>query len=160
MTSRLETQKPDSALTLAAAISRHEVTPGGARAGRNDARGLTMRHAVSAAALVASASCIPEGGFAQRFAAGRNTSAVQTGGDKMEHRNLDMWVTGNGRIRHELLPNSGHHEARVTSESAYRGRYGLRGMRIEYWDDTGYIADDSFVRENEQHHGGMTFHRQ
>lgn len=70
-----------------------------------------------------------------------------------------MWVTDDGRIRHELLPNGRYDEARGTRESAYQGRYEVKGNRIDYWDDTGFTADGEFVDENTLHHGGMIFRR-
>ncbi len=48
-----------------------------------------------------------------------------------------MWVTPDGRIRHELLPNGGYDEARGNRKSAYQGRYEVRGNHINYWDDMG-----------------------
>lgn len=70
-----------------------------------------------------------------------------------------MWVTADGHIRQELLPNGRYDEARGTRASAYQGRYEVRGNRIEYWDDTGFTADGVFVNLDELHHGGMVFHR-
>lgn len=75
------------------------------------------------------------------------------------HPYAGMWVTPDGRIRHELLPNGRYDEARGTRESAYRGRYEVNGSRIEYWDDTGFSADGVFVSPDILHHGGMIFHR-
>ncbi len=75
------------------------------------------------------------------------------------HPYVGMWVTADGRIRHELLPNGRYDEARGTRESAYRGRYEVTGTRIEYWDDTGFTADGVFVDLNTLHHGGMVFTR-
>ncbi len=75
------------------------------------------------------------------------------------HPYVGMWVTPDGRIRHELLPNGRYDEARGTRESAYRGRYEVSGNRIEYWDDTGFTADGVFVSPDVLHHGGMIFHR-
>ena len=40
---------------------------------------------------------------------------------------VGMWVTADGHIRHGLLPNGRYDEARGTRESAYRGRYEVRG---------------------------------
>lgn len=76
-----------------------------------------------------------------------------------QHPFVGMWVTGDGRIRHELLPNGRYDEARGTRESAYQGRYEVKGNRIEYWDDTGFTADGEFVDDNTLHHGGMVFRR-
>jgi len=39
-----------------------------------------------------------------------------------------MWVTADGRIRHELLANGRYDEARGARESAYQGRYEIVGM--------------------------------
>ena len=75
------------------------------------------------------------------------------------HPYVGMWVTPDGHIRHELLPNGRYDEARGTRESAYRGRYQVRGTHVDYWDDTGFTADGRFVDENTLHHGGMVFRR-
>jgi Agrobacterium tumefaciens protein Atu4866 len=75
------------------------------------------------------------------------------------HSYVGMWVTPNGQIRHELLPNGRYDEARGSRESAYRGRYQITGNTIVYWDDTGFTADGVFVAPNVLHHGGMIFHR-
>jgi ketosteroid isomerase-like protein len=72
---------------------------------------------------------------------------------------VGMWVTSDGRIRHELLANGRYDEARGTQESAYQGRYEVKGNQIDYWDDTGFTADGVFVDQNTLHHGGMIFHR-
>lgn len=55
-----------------------------------------------------------------------------------------MWVTKDGRIHHELLPNGRYDEARGNRKSAYQGRYWLEGDHIEYVDDTGCTADRDF----------------
>ncbi len=71
-----------------------------------------------------------------------------------------MWVTEDGYIHHELLPNGRYDEARGGRQSAYQGRYEIDGNRIAYWDDTGFTADGVFVDANTLHHGGMVFRRQ
>ncbi|EJC82162.1 hypothetical protein Rleg4DRAFT_3868 [Rhizobium leguminosarum bv. trifolii WSM2297] len=76
-----------------------------------------------------------------------------------QHPYIGMWVTDDGRIRHELLPNGRYDEARGNRESAYRGRYEVTGNHIDYWDDTGFTADGDFVDGNTLHHGGMVFRR-
>lgn len=78
---------------------------------------------------------------------------------QQNHSYVGMWVTADGNIRHNLLPNGRYDEARGTRESAYRGRYEVRGTYIEYWDDTGFTADGTFVEIDTLHHGGMIFHR-
>jgi hypothetical protein len=75
------------------------------------------------------------------------------------HPYIGMWMTGDGRIRHELLPNGRYDEARGNRQSAYQGRYEVTGSHIEYWDDTGFTADGDFVDNNTLHHGGMVFYR-
>ncbi|GGE06179.1 hypothetical protein GCM10011390_26610 [Aureimonas endophytica] len=77
----------------------------------------------------------------------------------MPYPYVGMWVTDDGHIRHELLPNNRYDEARGTRESAYRGRYEVTGTHIEYWDDTGFTADGDFVDANTLHHAGMVLRR-
>lgn len=76
-------------------------------------------------------------------------------------RNLyvGMWVTEDGYIRHELLPNNRYDEARGDRESAYQGRYEITGNHINYWDDTGFTADGEF-RDGVLYHGGYIFYRE
>jgi hypothetical protein len=76
------------------------------------------------------------------------------------HPYIGMWVTDDGHVRHQLLPNGRYDEARGNRESAYRGRYEVTGTHIEYWDDTGFTADGDFVDANTLHHGGMILRRQ
>ncbi|OLU30633.1 hypothetical protein BVH06_15490 [Pseudomonas sp. PA27(2017)] len=75
------------------------------------------------------------------------------------HPYVGMWVTDDGQIRHELLPNGRYDEARGSRESAYQGRYEITGTHIDYWDDTGFTADGEFVDRDTLHHGGMIFRR-
>ncbi|MFP5077000.1 Atu4866 domain-containing protein [Rhizobium sp. YIM 134829] len=75
------------------------------------------------------------------------------------HPYVGMWVTADGQIRQELLANGRYDEARGTRQSAYQGRYAVRGTHIDYWDDTGFTADGTFVGDDELHHGGMIFFR-
>ncbi len=77
-----------------------------------------------------------------------------------QHPYVGMWVTPDGRIRQELLPNGRYDEARGSRKSAYQGRYEVKGNHIEYWDDTGFTADGTFVSDDELHHGGMIFKRE
>ena len=75
------------------------------------------------------------------------------------HPYVGMWVTQDGHIRHELLPNGRYDEQRGTRKSAYRGRYAIVGNHIEYVDDTGFTADGDFI-DGVLHHGGMIFYRE
>lgn len=85
-----------------------------------------------------------------------NQHKVQT----QPHPYLGMWVTGDGRIRQELLPTGRYDEARGNRKSAYQGRYLVTGSHIDYWDDTGFTADGTFVDADTLHHGGMIFYRE
>ena len=71
------------------------------------------------------------------------------------HPYVGLWVTEDGRIRHELLPNGRYVEARGNRERAYEGRYEITGTHINYWDDTGFTADGEFVEPDVLHHAGM-----
>jgi hypothetical protein len=84
----------------------------------------------------------------------------QTQSQPQNHPYLGMWVTGDGRIRQELLPTGRYDEARGTRQSAYQGRYVVTGSHIDYWDDTGFTADGTFVDDDTLHHGGMIFYRE
>lgn len=101
---------------------------------------------------------------APAFASSDTSKANQAGQHSTEkemaqHPYVGMWVTDDGRVRQELLPNGRYDEARGTRESAYQGRYEVKGNQIDYWDDTGFTADGEFVDENTLHHGGMIFRR-
>lgn len=72
---------------------------------------------------------------------------------------IGMWVTRDGYIRHELLPNNRYDEARGTRGSAYQGSYKVSGNHIDYKDDTGFTADGEF-KEGILYHGGMIFYKE
>ncbi|APX13456.1 hypothetical protein BWR18_18560 [Tateyamaria omphalii] len=76
-----------------------------------------------------------------------------------DHAFIGMWITEDGHIRHELLPNGRYDEARGTRQSAYRGRYRVTGDIIQYWDDTGFYADGRF-RDGVLYHAGYVFYRE
>jgi len=88
-----------------------------------------------------------------QFAFGKETK-LQT-----DHPYSGMWITDDGRVRHELLPTGRYVEARGSRERAYEGRYEVSGTHIDYWDDTGFTADGDFVDANTLHHGGMILRR-
>jgi hypothetical protein len=73
---------------------------------------------------------------------------------------VGMWVTDDGHVRQELLPNGRYDEARGATRSAYQGRYRISGTHIDYWDDSGFTADGEFVTLDVLHHGGMVFRRE
>lgn len=75
-----------------------------------------------------------------------------------DHAFVGMWVTDDGHIRHNLLPNGRYDEARGARASAYQGRYRVTGDIIQYWDDTGFYADGQF-RNGILYHAGMVLRR-
>ncbi|WIB26179.1 SDR family NAD(P)-dependent oxidoreductase [Curtobacterium sp. MCSS17_015] len=74
------------------------------------------------------------------------------------HPYVGLWVTSDGRIRHELRADGRYVEARGDREAAYVGRYEVSGDHVEYVDDTGFTADGDF-RDDVLHHAGMVLHR-
>ncbi|MCC4612917.1 Atu4866 domain-containing protein [Xanthomonas arboricola] len=118
-----------------------------------------MKAAIAVALGAGSALACPSVAAAQPTKA-TTTSPQQPGHAMQAHPFIGMWVTGDGRIRQELLPNGRYDEARRTRQSAYQGRYKITGTHIDYWDDTGFTADGQFVTDDELHHGGMVFYRQ
>ncbi len=72
---------------------------------------------------------------------------------------IGMWVTRDGYIRQELLPNGRYDEARGSRQSAYTGSYVIRGTHIAYADDAGFTADGNF-RNGVLYHGGFIFYRE
>jgi len=105
--------------------------------------------------LALAALILPQTGVAQMKPQPEQTTPAA---DQLRY--VGMWVTQDGRIRHELLPNGRYDEARGSRQSAYQGRYVVTGNHIDYWDDTGFTADGTFVSDDVLHHGGMVFYRQ
>lgn len=116
-----------------------------------------MQKTLLGAALFAAASFAAEGVGTSHAS---DASETTTEANVTSHPYIGMWVTGDGRIRQELLPNGRYDEARGTRQSAYQGRYEIRGNEIDYWDDTGFTADGIFVDADTLHHGGMIFYRE
>ncbi|WP_169085081.1 Atu4866 domain-containing protein [Paenibacillus sp. PL91] len=79
--------------------------------------------------------------------------------NRAQHSYAGMWVTRDGNIRHELLPNGRYDEARGNKSSAYQGSYTIEGDHIEYRDDTGFTADGDF-RDGVLYHAGMILFRE
>ena len=75
-----------------------------------------------------------------------------------QHPYIGMWVTEDGNIRQELLPNGRYDEARGQRQSAYTGSYIVEDEYIEYVDDTGFTADGEF-KDGVLYHAGMVFYR-
>ncbi len=72
---------------------------------------------------------------------------------------IGMWVTEDGYIRHELLPDNRYDEARGDRKSAYQGSYKVTGNHIDYKDDTGFTADGEF-RDGILYHAGMVLYKE
>ena len=72
---------------------------------------------------------------------------------------IGMWVTADGYIRHELLPNNRYDEARGNRRSAYQGSYKVVGNHINYKDDTGFTADGEF-KDGILYHAGMVLYKE
>lgn len=109
----------------------------------------------AAATLIAIAGLIPaQTGYAQMI-----SRPAQSPTPEAPHPYTGMWVTGDGYIRHELLPDGRYDEARGARQSAYQGRYEIRGSHIDYWDDTGFTADGEFI-DGVLHHAGMILYRE
>ncbi len=120
-----------------------------------------MRNLLPVIAPMVIASATAFGALAQNAKAGNNMSAQSNSRTQQpNHAYVGMWVTDDGHIRHELLPNGRYDEARGSRQSAYQGRYAVTGNHIDYWDDTGFTADGVFVDENTLHHAGMILRRQ
>ncbi len=77
---------------------------------------------------------------------------------RRSHPYVGMWVTADNHIRQELLTGGRYDEARGTRASAYTGRYEVKGVHIDYWDDSGFTADGHFEGDV-LHHGGYLFYR-
>src|SRR5688572_22960643 len=111
-----------------------------------------MKHPLifAAVTLLAGAAALPvKKGLAQM-----NSDRKSAAQPAQNHSYAGMWVTADGTIRHNLLPNGRYDEARGNRESAYQGRYEIRGNHIDYWDDTGFTADGDFI-DGVLYHGGM-----
>ena len=72
---------------------------------------------------------------------------------------IGTWVTKDGHIRHELLPDNRYDEARGNRKSAYQGSYKITGNHIDYKDDTGFTADGEF-KDDILYHAGMVLYKE
>jgi hypothetical protein len=76
-----------------------------------------------------------------------------------KNQHIGVWVTSDGYIRHELLPNGRYVEGRGNRKMAYTGFYSIRGRHIEYLDDTGFTADGDFDGDV-FYHAGMVLYKE
>jgi hypothetical protein len=70
-----------------------------------------------------------------------------------------MWVTADGFIRQELLPNGRYDEARGNRQSAYTGSYTVTGNHLDYVDDTGFTATGD-IRDGVLYHEHLVLYRE
>lgn len=89
----------------------------------------------------------------------KNKTMEQTKTIEETKEYIGIWVTKDGYIRHELLPNNRYDEARGNRKSAYQGSYNIKGNHIDYKDDTGFTADGDF-KDGILYHAGMILYKQ
>ncbi|MFE5110601.1 Atu4866 domain-containing protein [Streptomyces sp. NPDC056663] len=75
------------------------------------------------------------------------------------HPYVGMWVTADGFIRQELLPNGRYDEARGNRKSAFTGGYAVTGSHVDYVDDTGFTATGD-VRDGVLYHEHLVLYRE
>ncbi len=83
----------------------------------------------------------------------------RTGGVDVDVDAVGMWVTADGHIRQELLPDGRYDEARGSRRSAYTGRYTVTGHHLEYVDDTGFTATGD-IRDGVLFHEHLVLYRE
>ncbi|QKW51618.1 Atu4866 domain-containing protein [Streptomyces buecherae] len=72
---------------------------------------------------------------------------------------VGTWVTEDGHIRRELLPDGRDDEARGERASAYTGRYTVTGSHLDYVDDTGFTATGD-IRDGVLCHEHLVLYRE
>ncbi|MCU1404059.1 MAG: hypothetical protein JWQ43_362 [Glaciihabitans sp.] len=76
---------------------------------------------------------------------------------------LGMWVTADGHIRQELLPEGRYDEARGATASAYTGSYTVTatptGPHLVYRDDLGFSATGD-IRDGVLFHEHLVLYRE
>ena len=75
------------------------------------------------------------------------------------NEHIGVWVTKDGYIRHEFLPNGRYNEARGNKKSAYTSYYNILGKHVEYLDDSGFTADGDF-KDGVFYHAGMVLYKE
>ncbi|MFB6790451.1 Atu4866 domain-containing protein [Streptomyces olivaceus] len=76
-----------------------------------------------------------------------------------DHDVVGTWVTADGYIRQQLLPNGRYDEARGDRRSAYTGRYTVTGSHLDYVDDTGFTATGD-IRDGVLYHEHLVLYRE
>ncbi|GAA3977736.1 hypothetical protein FHS10_005509 [Mucilaginibacter dorajii] len=75
------------------------------------------------------------------------------------NEHIGVWVTKDGHVRHEFLPNGRYNEARGDIKGAFTGYYNRLGNHIEYLDDSGFTADGDFI-DGVFYHAGMVLYKE
>lgn len=122
-------------------------------------RSLVQSRAKKRRTLGAASLTLLFAGLAAQSIEGKTQPLHQKGQAMQNNPYVGMWITKDGYIRHELLPNGRYDEARGSRKSAYQGRYEISGNHIEYWDDTGFTADGDF-ENGVLYHAGMVLYRE
>lgn len=101
---------------------------------------MSNRGTLQAAAIAA--LCLTGGeaiaALTERDASGKKGDAMMLAQATDHSGVVGMWVTSDGHIRLELLPNGRYDEARGERRSVYKGRYVVRGSEIDFFDDSGF----------------------
>ncbi|MEU9330262.1 Atu4866 domain-containing protein [Streptomyces canus] len=87
------------------------------------------------------------------------TGDARSGRDSGHADVVGMWMTADGQIRQELLPDGRYDEARGDRRSAYTGRYAVTGDHLDYVDDTGFTATGD-IRDGVLHHEHLVLYRE
>ncbi|ADB30601.1 conserved hypothetical protein [Kribbella flavida DSM 17836] len=104
--------------------------------------------------LTTLAACVTDGAGASQPSA---TPSATSSADP--HPYVGMWVTADGRIRQELLPNGRYEEERDGRARAYTGRYTVTGTHLDYFDDLGFTATGD-VRDGVLYHEHLVLYRE
>lgn len=115
--------------------------------------GMLMGAVAFSLSLVAALGAVGPG-----FGESKRKQEIRKDIDVKEHKYTGLWVTGDGHVRHELLPDGRYVEARGTLERAYEGEYTISDHHIDYKDDTGFTADGDF-HDGILYHAGMVLYR-
>jgi hypothetical protein len=90
---------------------------------------------------------------------GRGSKQAPQRASAAPHPYVGMWVTADGRIRQELLPDGRYEEERDGRKRAYTGRYTVTGSHLDYFDDAGFTATGD-VRDGVLYHEHLVLHRE
>ena len=71
-----------------------------------------------------------------------------------------VWVTADGHIWQELLPEGRYVEARGERRCAYTGRYTVADSHLGHVDDTGFTATGDDIRDGVLCHEHLVLYRE